>query len=411
MSARVDVLREPDIVILLRDEPELLAVADAIATTRPVARRKRARPASLAVALALLLALATLNLWGGDRASLMERALAAVGEGPVVHAVIRAPTENVYVDLQTGERTPHQLETEIWFDQERKLEHTITRVEGHVVDEALLSPASDTGSNPTVYSCAWITAHPAEAKKAGVSCDPKDAHLDFTPQLDPALANFVDGYRAALKDGRAKEIGKGELEGKDVTWLSLDLPGGGTEQIAIDDETGQALQVQREDRTYDLVVLEALSRSEGDFRIRERRPQPASGTAGAVGPIPLAEAPDWVPGALWPGPSVRDLALSEIELQFPTTGFGRDSGRPVERGVGLELRYGDHSEIRIQQSSTPQAAYAWNRFVYHAAPPEGTVLLGFFGGWLVKDGVYVRIWNPDPDVVLDVARALTPIEG
>jgi hypothetical protein len=411
MSARVNVFTEPDLVALLRDEPELLAVADAIASTRLVQRRRRAWPIAFAVAATMALALAAVSVWDGGRASLVDRALAAVGEGPVVHAVMRAPTDNVYVDLQTGGRTPQQIETEIWFDQERKIEHSIRRVEGQLVDEALLSPESDTGPNPTVYSCAWITAHPVEAKKAGVSCDPKDAHLDFTPQLDPALANFVDGYRAALEDGRAKEIGKGELEGRRVTWLALELPGGTTEEIAIEDETGQALQLRRDDHTFDVVVLEAVARAEDDFRVRERRAEPVSGTAGAVGPIPLAEAPEWVPGALWPGPTVRGLRLSEIELQFPTTGFGTDSGRPVERGVGIQLRYGERTEIRIEQSSAPQAAYAWNRFVYHAAPPEGTVLLGFFGGWLVKNGVYVRIWNPNPDVVLEVARALKPIEG
>jgi hypothetical protein len=406
MSARVDVFSEPDLVTLLRDEPELLAVADAIATTRPVRRPRRAWPMLLAVAGAIALALGAVNVWDGGRASLVDRALAAVGQGPVVHAVIRAPTDNVYVDLQTGERAPQQAETEIWFDQTRKIEHTIRRVEERVVDEMLLSPTSDTGAHPTVYSCAWITAHPVEAKKAGVSCDPKNAHLDFTPQLDPALANFVDGYRAALEDGRAKEIAKGELEGKRVTWLSLDLPGGRTEEIAIEDETGRALQLRRGDRTYDVVVLE--TRSEGDFRLAKRPPQPAYGSAGRVGGIPLAKAPEWVPGALWPGPSVRGLSLTEVELQFPRTGFGSDSDPPVERGVGIYLRYGDHSQIRIQQSREPQMAYAWGS---DAVPRAGTVLLGFFGGWLIKDGVYVRIWSQDPDIVLEVARALRPIEG
>jgi hypothetical protein len=408
VSTHVNVFREPDAVALLADEPELLAVADAIATTRPIRRHSRAWPALLVVAVALSVALSALTFWeAGDRATLVDRALAAVGNGPVVHAITRAPTGNVYVDLGTGERTPQHAETEIWFDQARKTDHTIRRVEGRVIEDMLLSPSSDTGPRPTVYSCAWITAHPVEAKKAGVSCDPKNVHLDFTPHLDPALANFVDGYRAALEDGRAKEVGKGELDGKAVTWLSLALPGGGAEEIAIEDETGRALQLRRGAQTYDVVVLEALARSHGDFRAPERRAEPGSGSAGRVGTIPLAEAPTWVPGALWPGATVQGLSLSDVELQFPTTGFGRDSGRPVERGVGIYLRYGRHSEIRIQQSREPQMAYAWGH--PDAVPRRGTVLLGFFGGWLVKDGVYVRIWSQDPDAVVEVARALRPI--
>jgi hypothetical protein len=409
VTTHVNVFREPDLVALLADEPELLAVADAIAATRPVRRHRRAWPAVLAAAAGLAVVLAAVSVWVGDeRATLVDRALAAVGKGPVVHAIIRAPTGNVYVDLQTGKRTPQQAETEIWFDQVRKTEHTIRRVEGRVVDDMLLSPSSDTGPHPTVYSCAWITAHPVEAKKAGVSCDPKNAHLDFTPQLDPALANFVDGYQAALEDGRAKEVRKGEVDGKRVTWLSLALPGGRPEEIAIEDETGRALQLRRGAQTYDVVVLEALARSEGDFRMPERKAEPVSGRAGRVGAIPLVEAPEWVPGALWPGPAVRGLSLSEVELQFPTTGFGPASGRPVERGVGVTLRYGDHPSILIQQSREPQTAYAWGHD--DAVPRPGTVLLGFFGGWLLKDGVFVRIWSEDPDVVLQVARALRPIQ-
>jgi hypothetical protein len=405
----VKVFREPDLVALLADEPELLAFADAIATTRALRHHSRAWPALLAAAAALAVTLAAVSFWdGGGRASLVDRALAAVGAGPVVHAIIRAPTENVYVDLETGRRTPQLAETEIWFDQGRETEHTIRRVEGHVVDDMLLSPSSDSGPHPTVYSCAWITAHPVEAKKVGVSCDPKNAHLDFTPHLDPALANFVDGYRAALEDGRAKEVRKGEVDGRRVTWLSLALPGGRTEEIAIEEETGRALRLRRGAQTYEVVVLETLARSEGDFRTPERKAEPASGQAGKVGAIPLAEAPEWVPGALWPGPAVGGISLSEVELQFPTTGFGPYSRRPVERGVGVQLRYGDHPSVLIQQSRVPQAAYAWIHD--YAVPRAGTVLLGFFGGWLVEDGVYVRIWSQEPDLVLEVARALRPIE-
>jgi hypothetical protein len=410
VTPNVNVFREPDLVALLAAEPELLAVADAIATTRPMRRPRRARPALLIAAVALAVGLAAVTVWdGGDRASLVDRALAAVGEGPVVHAITRAPTGNVYVVLETGERTPQHVETEIWFDQVHKTEHTIRRVEGRVVEDMLVSPSSDTGPRPTVYSCAWITAHPVEAKKAGVSCDPKNADLDFTPHLDPALANFVDRYRSALEDGRAKEIGQGELEGRPVTWLSLQLDKARTAEIAVDDDTGKPVRVREGGRAYDVLLLETLGASEGNFRTPERRAEPASGRAGAVGPIPLAEAPEWVSGALWPGPTVGGLSLAEVELQFPTTGFGPDSGRPVEGGVGIYLRYGEHSEIRIQQSREPQTAYAWGH--PYSVPRPGTVLLGFFGGWLVKDGVYVRIWSQNPDVVVDVARALRPIEG
>jgi hypothetical protein len=408
VSARVDVFKEPDVVALLADEPELLAVADAIAATMPVRRLTRRWPALMAAALTVVVALVAVAAWErAGSSSLVERALAAVGEGPVAHVVIEQPTENVYVDLRSGERTPQLQQVELWIDERRSLEHKIIRIDGRVVEEMLVTPELLASPHPPVYTCAWITAHPAAAKRARVSCDPKDAHLGYTPQLDPALANFVDGYRSALENGTAKEIGSGEIDGRPVTWLSLQHAW--TAEVAVDEDTGKPVRVRRAERSYDVLLLETLSASEGNFRARERtRPQPVSGSAGAQGPIPLAKAAEWVRGAHWAGPTVRGLSLSEVELQFPTTGFGPDSGRPVERGVGVTLVYGHDGELRIQQSTKPQMAYAWNS---GALPREGTVLLGFFGGWLIKDGVYVRIWSQDPNIVLEVARALRPIEG
>jgi hypothetical protein len=409
----VDVFKEPDLVALLGDDPELLAVADAIAATKPVRGPRRRWPALVAASLTLVVALVAVAVW--ERAgspSLVERALAAVGEDPVVHIVIEEPTENVYVDLRSGERTQQLRQVELWIDERRSLEREVTRIDGHVVNEMLVTPELMASSHPPVYTCEWITAHPAAAKKARVSCDPKNAHLGYTPQLDPALANFVDGYRSALENGTAKEMGSGEIDGSPVTWLSLQVENGRTAEIAVDEDTGKPLRVRESRRTYDVVLLETLDPSEGIFRASEqRRPTPVSGRAGAEGPIPLTKAADLVPGALWPGPTVRGLPLSQVELQFPTTGFGPNSGRPVERGVGIELQYGDRPQsalpILIHQSREPQTAYGWHEYVI---PREGTVLLAPFGGWLRKDGVYLRIFSPDPDVVLEVARALRPIE-
>jgi hypothetical protein len=407
VTTHVKVFEEPDLVALLADEPELLAVADAIATTRPVRQRSRARPALVAASIAVVIGLAAVAV--GQRAgspNLVERALAAVGDGPVVHVVIEEPTENVYVELDSGERIQQLRQIELWIDERRGLEHEVIRIDGHVVGEMLVTPELMASPHPPVYTCAWVTAHPAAAKKARVSCDPKDAHLGYTPQLDPALANFVDGYRSALQKGTAKEIGSGTIDGRPVTWLSLQIENDRTAEVAVDDDTGKPIRVREGGHSYDVLLLE--SASQGNFRAREQRPpQPVSGRAGAEGPIPLAKASDWVPGALWPGPTVHGRSLSLVELQFPTTGFGSASGRPVERGVGVELRYGNASPIVIQQSREPQMAYAWSAY---AVPRQGAVLLGFRGGWLVKDGVYVHIWSQDADVVLEVARVLRPIE-
>jgi hypothetical protein len=410
VSSQVKVFKEPDLVALLADEPELLAFADAIATTKAGRRSGRRWPPLLVAFVTVVVALAAAAVWErGGTPSLVERALAAVGEGPVVHVVIEQQTENVYVELESGERIPQLQQIELWIDERRSMEHEVRRIDGRVVSEVLVTPELMVSPHPPVYTCAWITAHPAAARKARVSCDPKNAHLGYTPQLDPALANFVDGYRSALQKGTAKEIGNGEIEGKPVTWLSLRVENGPTAEIAVDEDTGKPVRVRERGRTYDVLLLETLGASEGNFRAREQRqPQPVYGSAGAEGPIPLNKASEWVPGALWLGPTAHGVPLSLVELQFPTTGFGLRSGRPVERGVGVELRYGNYSPIVIQQSREPQMAYAWYP---DAVPREGSVLLGGFGGWLVQDGVYVHIRNQDPDLVVEVARALRPIAG
>jgi hypothetical protein len=408
VSARVDVFEEPDLVALLADDPELLAVADAIAATSAAGRPRPWRAAFMAAALVAAVGVAAVAIWERTESpSLVERALAAVGEGPVVHVVIEEPTENVYVDLDSGERRRQLRQTELWIDEGRSLEHLITRIDGRVVDELLVTPELLASPNPPVYTCAWITDHPAAAKRARVSCDPKDAHLGYRPQLDPALAAFVDGYRSALEQGKAREVGTGELEGKSVTWVSF--AGEWTADVAVEEDSGKPLQVRRGGRTYDVLMLETLSSSESNFRAPDRdRPRPVAGTAGTERSIPVTDAPRWVPDALWAGPAVRAFPLTHVELQFPTTGYGPHSARPVERGVGVELQYGHDAPVVIQQSREPQMAYGWHS---DAIAREGTVLLGSFGGWLVRDGVYVRISSQDADVVVEVARALTPIGG
>lgn len=419
MSTHVDVFQEPDLVALLADEPELLAVADAIATTRPIRRRRLAWPALLAAVVAATVGFVAANVWEGEgKSGLVERALAAVGEGPIVHAVIREPTGHVYVELATGKRTPQLREIETWFDQGRRLEHTIIRVDGRMVEDMLQSPEGGLTAHGPIYTCRWILAHPAKAKEAGVSCDPSNADRYQGPVLDPALEQFVGGYREALERGSVKRVGSAVVEGRNVAWFSIALARGGAEEVAVDEETGRPLRVRtivngEHTRVYDVLVLEALEAGEGDFDPPTRADAlPASGQVSEADQIEPAEAPASVPGALWPGPTVDGLELEEVELHVLTTGFGPDSGKPVERGVGVELVYGEKTgtpfhQVRIQQSAAPQIAYAWHSY---DDPPEGTVLLGFFGGWLRKDGVYVRIWSHRPDVVLEVARALRPIE-
>src|SRR4051794_30746731 len=89
-SARDRPLTDAEVLELLQDEPELIALADAIATTQhrrhfriaPNAMRKRT-PIVILAASTCLAALATALIFAvfGTQANLVDQALAAVGDG------------------------------------------------------------------------------------------------------------------------------------------------------------------------------------------------------------------------------------------------------------------------------------------------------------------------------------------
>ena len=79
----------------------------------------------LATAVAVCVAL-VVSPFGGDDAGVVDRALAAIGDGPVLHVVTRSPgMGGTLVDLQSGERTQLRIEQETWFDPDRGFRATI----------------------------------------------------------------------------------------------------------------------------------------------------------------------------------------------------------------------------------------------------------------------------------------------
>ena len=381
-------------------------------------RRRRPAPAWLVVAVAVAAAVAVLAWpFEAERGGVLERALAALGDGPVVHAVLETQTGAVYVELATGREWPQRRRVELWHDQARRIRHTIVSIEGRVSDELLQTPDGGVSSGGPIYTCRWILEHPVEARRAGVSCAPKDAPASDAPLLEPALSAFVDGYRSALRSGRARELGGGRVNGRAVTWLELDLRDGGSEQVAVDDESGRPLRVRvlrdgQSSWSYDVLAIEALGADEGNFeQPKPVGPTPASGQVRESDAIPLADAAEVLPGALWAGPRVGALELREVRRTVLTTGYGPRSGREPTRGPGVELEYGaggrfGRANVWIGQSRAPQIAYRW---LAGAHPPPGTLLLTGFGGLLVRDGVYVTIYAPTPDAIVAAARQLEPI--
>lgn len=178
-----------EVLDLLREEPELLAIADAVADTQLSPRPLRPFRALGAVALAVvaifvLVLAAPWDRGGAGRGSVLDRAAAAIGgEGPVVHMTMRMDA------TRGGKRFPPVL-SETFYDKQQGLVRAVTRSEGKVVGD---------------YTTAAV----------------EDEFSFF-----PGLLEGAAFYKQALANGDARIVGNGVWEGTPVYWLELEKGGG-----------------------------------------------------------------------------------------------------------------------------------------------------------------------------------------
>ena len=150
--------------------------------------RLRAGTRTAAVALAALGAAALVLAWpfAAERPSgILERALAAVGEGPVVHVVFREEWGGELVDLRTGERRPVHAEREVWYDPARGVQQ-ISRLGGVVQ---------------------WELRYRREELAR---------HEDRSYQL------LAEGYHRSLETGTARVVEEGTVDRMPVYWIRVD---------------------------------------------------------------------------------------------------------------------------------------------------------------------------------------------
>lgn len=147
MSAVQDrVWTDPELADLLRDDPRLVAIADALRESGGVVvqrrrRRRILRGALMAAALCVAVAVALVAPWSNSgNGSLADRALAVIGTQPVLHVVVELAPQGQLIDLKTGTAAPLSEQREIWYDGDRALEHTVYRAGGVVVWDQLETP-------------------------------------------------------------------------------------------------------------------------------------------------------------------------------------------------------------------------------------------------------------------------------
>ena len=189
-------LRDREVLDLLGDEPELLAIADAVTDTQNGPRQLRPFRGVGAVALAavaiFVLVLAAPWDRGGGRGSVLDRALAAIdSKGPVVHMTVR-------MDVQRGGRTFPSLIDESFYDKQQGLVRVISRSDGKVVGDYTAAAAED----------------------------------EFS--FFPGLLEGAAFYKQELANGDARIVGQGVWNGRPVYWLELAKGGGLILRIGID---------------------------------------------------------------------------------------------------------------------------------------------------------------------------------
>jgi hypothetical protein len=401
--------------------------------------RRRIRPVRLAALLAALLVAVTVALvapWSGSGRSLSDRALAAIGFQPVLHVVGESASQRQLVDIETGSAEPIMQRYEIWYDQTRGLKHTITSSGNAVVGDLLETPRGGYVPGGIVYDCTWVAAHPVEATKAGVSCKASGEngtkpHALPRPKLTiaPGLAGFLDGYQQALRSGRARDIGEGQLDGQTVNWLEFTTDRG-SERVALDPSTHKPVLIE-DGSGWSLRVdtIETVAASLANFSRptkNELGDQPAYGgvtnkQALTTDPTTIATA---APGAIWAGPNVAGLSLAGAHRTVLKTSFVHGTSAP-QTGAGLELDYGELKSNGLVNRSRPFVhieeapsrtlgfGYAWG-FVQGEQPPAGKLYAPVGPlrlGFTVVGKSHLTIQASSPQLLRAAARALQPIGG
>ena len=124
-----------------------------------------------------------------DDSGVLDRALAAVGDGPVLHVVTRSTAGGTLVDLESGSRLRVQS----------------SRTPGSIRLAASGRPSGSGGL--CSRSTGRRLGEPIRLRAAG-----------------RAMQTFTRDYRDALRDGRARIVREGSVAGTPVYWIRVELP-------------------------------------------------------------------------------------------------------------------------------------------------------------------------------------------
>jgi hypothetical protein len=406
------------------------AKAAAAARRTPRSRVILFARAGVGMAAVAALVFAAILFWpSADQPRVLDRALAAIGSGPIIHVTYRFKKDYAYVDLKTGRKTqPYQ------------------------VYEEWLAP---TGAVRRTY-------HANGRLEVNVTAPGKNALSSHEKQT---FSGILNGYRKALENGTATLSAKVRFHGRDIYWVRFK----GQKMLNVSNHKRRyqdwALEVAIDAATYkpvylyetingraqqitgqEIVSVETLPSGSVDFT-----PTAQNHTGGSIAggdsldnPVDLTaeldtDAPTKALGAapIWLGRNYRKQKLAYFRAGMITWGFAPPSVRPRDMKLhhtpALELCYGStavatisrnhHSvycdyrgpHVRLQEALEPVLSFGWavgpNSGINKI--PEGLlrVFPGGGSGQMIENGVYISIDAKTEAAVIAAARALRPLRG
>jgi DNA-directed RNA polymerase specialized sigma24 family protein len=340
---------------------------------------------------------------GGAPGTVLQRAAATLGDGPVLHFVIRGGWGGTLIDLKTGSRNNLYATEEFWYERGGRI-HEVSRFAGVAQGDATYS-------------------------------------ADRHSSLDKKLGSLVTRYRQALRDGSALVLGRNVVDGHQVYWIRVDselLPDAHNRlhkrayDVAVSKETFQPVAVRelrdgKPGPSGNSIVLKAESvpKDEGNFA---RMPRDSSGL-----PVKIAWTGFLTPSeagavlgrpALWAGHSVAGLDLARIWKDERGEGYNAKSGGWSKTYTGVTFFYGtldDNGDpvssrsvsgaatpmpfVQVSESRTLDSLF--QRVVTNYSPPEGSILV--FDARIAvmqKDGLYFALDASSKSLLLAAARKL-----
>jgi hypothetical protein len=393
----------------------------ALAEEAPRRRRRRLVFLVPAVAVILAVVVAVLVAPWSDSPLATERALAALGQQPVIHAIVEQPNpRDTVIELASGRERLEAHRSEYWYDDERD----VLRVRLSVGGELL--PGGEYLHTPEGFFT-----------DRGVRRD-----QTRPPRLDAALEGFATGYRGALDSGKATVVGEEVVDGREAVILRLSLPlGPSGEQVfedvavAADDyrplrfrfstaAPGRTIPWSQAPR---VVEIETIPRDPRDLEvpqasearlatqtgIDERKLEPAEAATALGRPV------------FWAGPAVDGVELAQIEIMRLTTHW--TDGR-VTKGHALVFQYGADRRTAALEGKPSliitegTSAKETPRFDFGGSMPgPGELRLTGAGktdsgnaemwfGSMQRDGVYISFQSPQRDLILAAANTMVRLD-